>query len=287
MPHFNRRLIFLLVTIVMIVSLIGFSLKDRENLSWAEQFVMDTTGLVQAVFQKPAHFVAGFFESLEDIKNTYEQNKLLKEKMESFVLLETELLELKKENETLRQLINQEESLKDFTTIHASVITRNPDRWHEVITLNRGQVHGVEKDMAVMTSKGLIGKVKSVSQFTSKVQLLSALNRENKISSVVQGEEEVFGLIEGYDEERKELYLRKIPYGASIEISQRVITSGLGGVFPKGLLIGEISEIKEDEYGLTKMAYVKPLADFYVLDDVLIVKRTMVSPTDTSEEENQ
>ena len=80
MPHFflNKRLILLLVSIIILVALIGFSLKDRQSLTWSEQFVKDSVGWVQSIFHQPAQYVAGFFENVQDIKNTYEENKILK-----------------------------------------------------------------------------------------------------------------------------------------------------------------------------------------------------------------
>lgn len=274
MPQFflNKRLILLLVSIIILVALIGFSLKDRE-LTWPEQFIKDTTGFVQLIFHKPAQFVAGFFENVNDIRNTYKENKLLKARLEEYVALETQVQTLKKENERLRALLNKKESLRDFIPIQATVIGRNPDRWQETVIVNKGEQHGVKKDMAVITPEGLVGKVQHASQFTSTVQLLSALDQKNRISAYVQGNENVFGLIEGYDEKRRALLLKRIPFDAKIEKKQKVLTSGLGGVFPKGLLIGEVMQVVPDQYGLTKMVYVKPAANFYDIDDVIIVKR--------------
>lgn len=276
MPQFflNKRLILLLVSIIFLVALIGFSLKDRKELTWSEQFVKDTTGFVQLLFHKPAQLVAGFFENVQDMKNTYKENKLLKARLEEYVMLEAEVQTLKKENEELRAILNKKESLRDFISIQATVIGRNPDRWQETVIVNKGEQQGVKKDMAVITPAGLIGKIQHASQFTSTVQLLSAIDQQNRISAYVQGKEEnVFGLIEGYDRKREALLLKQIPFDAKIEKKQLVLTSGLGGVFPKGLLIGEVEEVVPDEYGLTKMAYVKPAANFYDVDDVIIVKR--------------
>ncbi|MBB5324566.1 rod shape-determining protein MreC [Anoxybacillus tepidamans] len=276
MPQFflNKRLILLLVSIIFLVALIGFSLKDRKELTWSEQFLKDTTGFVQFLFHKPAQLVAGFFENVQDMKNTYKENKLLKARLEEYVMLEAEVQTLKKENEELRAILNKKESLRDFISIQATVIGRNPDRWQETVIVNKGEQQGVKKDMAVITPAGLIGKIQLASQFTSTVQLLSAIDQQNRISAYVQGKEEnVFGLIEGYDRKREALLLKQIPFDAKIEKKQLVLTSGLGGVFPKGLLIGEVEEVVPDEYGLTKMAYVKPAANFYDVDDVIIVKR--------------
>lgn len=285
MPQFflNKRLILLLVSIIILVALIGFSLKDRE-LTWPEQFLKDTTGFVQLIFHKPAQLVAGFFENVNDIRNTYKENKLLKARLEEYVALETQVQSLKKENERLRALLNKKESLRDFIPIQATVIGRNPDRWQETIIVNRGEQHGVKKDMAVITPEGLVGKVQHASQFTSTVQLLSALDQKNRISAYVQGNENIFGLIEGYDEKRRALLLKRIPFDAKIEKKQKVLTSGLGGVFPKDLPIGEVMEVVPDQYGLTKMVYVKPLANFYDIDDVIIVKRKIDETLEEREE---
>ena len=86
MPQFflNKRLIILLVSIIVLVALIGISLKDRKSLSWPEQFIKDTVGVVERVFQKPANYVAGFFENVEDVKRTYEENKKLKAKLDIY-----------------------------------------------------------------------------------------------------------------------------------------------------------------------------------------------------------
>jgi rod shape-determining protein MreC len=286
MPQFflNKRLILLLVSIIFLVALIGFSLKDRKQLTWSEQFIKDTTGFVQFIFHKPAQLVAGFFENIQDIKNTYKENKLLKERLEEYVMLEAQVQTLKKENEELRAILKKKESLRDFIPIQATVIGRNPDRWQEIVIVNKGEQQGVKKDMAVITPEGLVGKVQHASQFTSTVQLLSALDQKNRISAYVQGKENVFGLIEGYDEKREALLLKQIPFDAKIEKKQKVLTSGLGGIFPKGLVIGEVMEVVPDEYGLTKVVYVKPAANFYDIDDVIIVKRKIDAAQEEKEE---
>lgn len=279
MPQFllNKRLLLLLVSIIVLVALIGYSLKDHKELSWPEQFVKDTTGWVQSIFHQPTQYIAGIFENIGDIKNTYEQNKQLKVHLDKYMSVETELQDLKKENEELRDILKKEESLRDFTSIQATIIARNPDHWHEYITLNKGKTDGVKEDMAVITAKGLIGKIKSTSQFTSTVLLLSALDRKNRISAVVQGKENVYGLIEGYDDEKDALMLKRIPSKAKIKVGRNVETSGLGGVFPEGLVIGKVIEVVPDEYGLTQMAYVKPAARFYDINNVMVVERTMIS----------
>lgn len=276
MPPFfsNKRLIVLLVSIILLVALIGYSMSDRRSLTWPEQFMKDSVGWVQSVFNKPAHYVAGLFEDINEMRNLYEENRILKAHLDDYAQIAVEVNVLRRQNENLKEALDIKESLFDHDLKPALVIHRSPDRWNEFVGVNKGEQHGVEVDMAVITSKGLVGKVRYVSQFTSTVQLLTDHDRTNRISAMVDAEDgEVYGFIEGYDEQTGALMLRKIEADAHIEVGQTVITSGLGGIFPKGLLIGEVMRVEADEYGLTKNAFIEPSASFHNLDYVLIIKR--------------
>lgn len=280
MPQFflNKRLIILLVSIIILVALIGFSLKQREELTWPEQFVKDTAGWAQTLVSRPAHYLAGFFENVKDLQNTYEENKELKSKLSELAQLKANVQSLKDENEKLRDILDKQEALSDFEPIQATVIGRNPDRWNELVIINKGSTSGVEANMSVITSSGLIGKVKNSRQFTATVQLLSSNDSTNRVSAEILGEQVYYGQIEGFDQERERLLLKRIPYEAKIEKGQIVQTSGLGGIFPSQLVIGTVEEVVPDEFGLTQTAYVKPGANFYDIEHVMVVKRTMTQP---------
>jgi rod shape-determining protein MreC len=281
-PQFflNKRLIVLLVSIILLVALIGISLKERQKLTWPEQFIKDTIGVAERVFEKPAHAVAGFFQNIKDIKLTYEENKVLKAKLDKYAELSSKVGELSKENEELRSILGKKETLRDYNPLQATIIGRNPDKWYDLVAIDKGAQQGVKKDMAIITEKGLIGKVKSVSQFTSTVELLSSLNRTNRISAFVQDDAAIFGLIEGYDKEKQALIFTKIPSDAKVKKDQIVVTSGLGGIFPRGLVIGTIVDVTPDDYGLTQTAYVKPAADLNDINNVMVARRSMLTAED-------
>ncbi len=273
MPQFflNKKLILLLISIIILVALIGFSLRDKENVSWPEQFVRDTTGFIQQIFHTPTQFVAGIFEDIGDLRDTYEENEKLKARLDEYLSLKAEVERLDKENEELREIAGVSDDLTAYSTIQATVIGRNPDRWQEVIIINKGKLDGIEKNMAVITAQGLIGKVKSSTQFASQVQLLSTSDPKNRISATIQGNNNVFGLIEGYDPDTKMLLMKKIDFDVKVKKGATVVSSGLGQVFPEGLPIGTVDKIEVDEYGLTQTAYVKPAADFYDISNVIVV----------------
>ncbi|OXT18956.1 rod shape-determining protein MreC [Bacillus sp. OG2] len=288
MPQFflNKRLIILLVSIIILVALIGFSLKEREKLSWAEQFVKDTASWAQTIVSRPASYVAGFFENVKDLQNTYEENKELKGRLDQLAMLEADVQRLKDENEKLQTILDKKGDLSKYKPIQATVIARNPDRWEETLIINKGEKDGLEKDMAVITAGGLIGKVKNTSPLSASVQLLSSTDPANRISAVIN--EKIYGTIEGYDTKKKLLLLKRIPYDAKVEKGEIVSTSGLGGVFPSGLPVGVVEEVVPDEFGLNQTAYVKPGADFYDIEHVMVAKLSMEKPDlDKLEEEEE
>lgn len=278
MPQFfNKKLLLLLVSIIVLVALIGFSLRDRAALSWPEQFLKDTSGWFINVFNKPVSGVTGLIENLSDLQNTYNENQKLKARLDEYVVLKSEVQDLKDENKNLREILKKVDDLRKYTPIHATVIGRNPDRWQELLTINKGTLNGVEKDMAVITARGLIGKVKTATKFTASIQLLSSVDATNRVSVYIQGDQKAFGLIEGYDQKKDQLLMKRIPYDKKIKKGSLVVTSGYGGVFPKGLSLGKVVDVKVDQYGLNQTAYLEPSTDFYDISDVMVVKRDMAS----------
>lgn len=274
--------------VILLVALISYSLRDRDNVNFAEQIIKDTVGAGQSVFSGPAHFVTGIFDNVDSLLNTYKENQHLKARLEEFASVQAEVTDLRSENDQLKEIVGKEADLRDYNPIQATVIARNPDQWEEKIILNRGVSDGVELDMAVLTAQGLIGKVSLVTKTTSTVELVSTQNPNYRVSAmVIGGEDGIFGLIEGFDAERRELLLKRIDAEVEIEVGQQVVSSGLGGIFPKGLIIGEITEITIDEFGLTQLAYVKPAADFTLLNHVMIADRDMPDGDEEAVEEEE
>lgn len=279
MPQFlsNKRLIFLLIGVILLVALISWTLSDRDKVSLPEQIIKDTVGLGQNIVAKPAGYVTGLINSVDDLLNTYDENKRLKSRLEEFGTLQAEVNELEVENKKLQKLLDKKTDLRIYDPIQANVIARNPDQWEEKLILNEGSSNGVKNNMAVLTSEGLVGKVVQTTPYTSEVELLSTNNTNYRVSATVSSKgKEARGLIEGYDAKRGELMLKRIDSKLKIKKGDKVTTSGLGGIFPKGILIGEVTKVTTDDFGLTKLAYVKPAADFQMIDHVIIAKRQAI-----------
>lgn len=277
----NRRLVILLSSVIIFVGLIGFSLKERASITVGESFIKDSIGYIQSMVSAPVYWLQGLYDSIQGLRNLYEENAYLKSQLENYVSDQILLEELKNENEQLNLILKAEKKMRDKKVFHATVIARNPDRWDKVLFINKGKSDGILEDMAVMTPDGLIGKVSQTSEYTAKVQLITGGGRTNRISAMIQGQKLLYGIIEGDVTEEGKLLLERIPVDGKVKEGMSVTTSGLGGIFPKGLNIGKVVSAYKDEHGLTQTVVVEPAADFYQIEEVMVIERQMTTPEES------
>ena len=235
---------------------------------------MEVVVSAQQVIHVPADFVVNIFANIRALVDAHKENQILKERLAQQRLLEYEVQALKKDNEELRRILEKTDSIRDYHPIQATVISRSPERWIEQVIINKGSEDGVKPNMAVITVDGMIGKIQSTSAKTSTVQLLSGFDQFNRISATIPRDEgnDVFGLIEEYDRKTNMLLFKIIEESdKNVERGDIVISSGKGGVFPEGLMIGTVQDVVPDQYGLTSTALVKPAANLYDIQHVIVV----------------
>lgn len=221
--------------------------------------------------------------------NTYEDNQRLKSQISSLEELEAQNEILQSENEELSALLDLQPSLVGKNVIASSVISRSPDTWLDSITIDVGSDSGVEENMSVMTESGLVGHVKEVSATSAKVQLLITENNQmtNVAVSIQTDDGIVSGILSDYDEKSQELILEQVPNDGEVKEGDTVTTSGLGGVSPEGLIIGEVTSTKSDNFGLSQSVKVKPAADFKDIRSVLVVMTLNENSNDSSSDSEE
>jgi len=268
----NKHLIIILLSLILLVIVMGISIGNRE-LTWPEKLVKDAVSWGQNIVSTPAKAIAGFFEDVRDFTIIFQENKSLKSSLNQYSQVVAELNQFKEENKRLKEMLDyKEQTVDQYLLTVAKVIARSPDNWNNTIVIDKGSMDGITRDLAVVSTKGFIGKVYSVSNFSSSVQLISDTEQNGFVFAAIQSEPLAYGVIEGYNKETNLLILKDIDLNAKIEPGQLVTTSNLGGMFPTGLIIGEIVQIEEGENGgLTKRAYIRPASDLYHLDEVFIV----------------
>lgn len=264
--------------IVLLFVIFSFTLKEDRNLNKFEWLVKDSVIAIERVVLYPFNYVVdkvGEFFELRDIREKYE---VLKNSLNRVDSIEAENKLLRKELEDMKEELNISHTLTEYEYLNATVISRNVSYWYNTFTIDKGSHNGVLVDMVVVNAQGLIGKVVSVTAFTSNVKLLSTNDKNNKISVLISNSDNTnyYGVINGYNYNDKSLIVEGISNTDHIEDGAYVYTSGLGGVFPRGILVGTVSSIITDEYDLSKIIKVKPSADFEDINYVAVLKRKSV-----------
>lgn len=266
----GRRFFIFLSIIILLLSAIHFTGDYRSRYTFAEDLLLAGLSPVQGFFSQLGWRTYRFFEVILDHNRLIEENKTLQQELAARDNLRYQLVELQKENYRLREMLDFKERVS-YELLPAQVIARDPSQWFETITISKGYIDGVKKDMAVVTSDGLVGNVAKVSRNSAQVLLLTDSRRA--VSALIQRTREpgTVGIVEGYPEEKGYLRMVNIPPEAKLQPGDTVISAGLGGVFPKGLIIGHLLETGSDQYGLLQQAIIKPAVDFNRLEEVFIV----------------
>lgn len=183
---------------------------------------------------------------------------------------ETNREELQKEITELKKLLNLNQNIAQYEVINATTTSRNKTYWFNTITIDKGTKSGIEKDMIVVTHDGLIGKIDSVTSITSVVKLITNNDINNKISVSVNGTN---GLIDGYIVKENLLTMTALNKFIDIKSGDKVITTGMGGIFPSGISVGIVSSIEVDEYDVGKIIKITPSVDLSNIRFVAVLKR--------------
>lgn len=276
----NKRMFVLMIGFILFIAVIGFSLSDRKELTWPEKFLRDTAAYVQQWFYKPAGYIAGFFEDIANLRTIYEENEQLRLTAAAYSRDKIRYNFIEKENIRLEEALRFTEAQKEmynYTYLIAQVVSVSNDANNRALTINLGSKNGIKPNMAVTTVDGLIGLISSVTPFTATVTPITELNEEsptfNSIAATILGREnESFGILSSYNKETARLTMTKIAETDKMAVTDTVITSGLGNVYPRGLVIGTVESMQVGDFGLTYTASVKLSASFDHLTEVFVVK---------------
>ncbi len=262
----KKYLRFALVGLLLFAALMiySYNLRHKESTSFFERSVLR----LSAPFQKALDNSREYFVDLKDhyiwlVDTAYENDRLKKENHR----LRGELLryeEIRLANERLRDLLNFVEET-GVEAVPAQVIAEDSTSWFRTVVIDKGLDAGVGEGMAVVVPEGVVGRVIRSSAGESRVLLVT--DASSAAASLVQ-RTRTRGVCRGRGERLAlEFALRQ----EDIQVDDRIITSGMGGVFPKGLLIGRVSSVERGRYGLFQTVGVEPVVDFSRLEEVLVL----------------
>lgn len=268
--------------LIVFITLMGFTLGPRASLSWPEKFVKDTVGFIQYVFYKPAGYVAGLFEDIGNLRSLQEENKELKIALAHYTRDKARFNTLEQENIRFKDDLKFTQTQKEKYNYEyriGQVSSVNNDPINRTLVIDRGSHDGVKVDMAVTSAEGLVGIVSQVSSFSSTVKLLTSMDAKDPnskaIAATVQGNENnTFGIVESYDMETNTFLMTKLEDSDPLNPLKEgdiIISSGIGGVFPKFMVIGTVKSRQPGEFGLTDTATIEPAANFADWKELFVV----------------
>lgn len=275
----NKKLFILLVGLILFIALMGYTLTNRTSLSWPEKVARDTVGFVQGVFYKPASYIAGFFENISNLGELHEENQELKLTAAQYMMQQASYNRLVQENKMLQKELKfttNQLAQNQFDLHVANVTSVDNDEDTGTIVVDLGSKDGVRKDMPVISLDGMVGIVSQTSNYHATVKLLTTLdpldpNSKAIAATAVGKENQSFGMVESYDKATGMLTMTQIKEDDPLKKGDTIVSSGSGGLFPKGMIIGKVVSRQVGDFGLTNTATIDPSADFKNWKEVFVV----------------
>lgn len=258
-------IVITIIILIIIVIISNIKIEDFSHVGGAlNSLVMPVQNGI-AYMKNKIHGNNTFFSDMATLK---EENKTLKEKNSELEKLLRELEIIKSENETLKEYVNLKDKYTEYTTIPGYVINKSTNNYNNILVINIGENDGVKIGMPVIADKGLVGHIISVTGSTAKIQTL--IDTSNAVSSVV-GTARDSVVVKGNLEKTDMLKATYIPTSATLLEGDKVETSGLGGIYPKGITIGTVKQIINTKNLTNRYALIEPAVNFDKLETVLVI----------------
>ncbi len=258
-------IIITILILIIIVILSNIKIKDVT-------YVENELGLLVMPIQNGLtylkNWISGNHTFFTNINNLQEENKELKKKNSELEQMLRELEIIKSENTTLKEYVNLKDKYTDYETKPAYVIQKDISNYGDTIIINIGSNDGIDVNMPVISDQGLVGHIISVTSTTAKVQTI--VDTASTISCVITTSRDMM-IARGTMEQDSMLKATFIPTQATILEGDKVETSGLGGIYPKGIHIGTIKKVVNTKNITDRYATIETAVDFAKLETVLVI----------------
>ena len=267
MGKFLKHIWLWLVLFGIAIFMLSSSHNSPSAWNSAESAIVDIISPLQKWSSSFYNTIESFWLSYFYLVDVHKENLALKEEINSLKKQNDQYYELEASNKRLRELINFSHNI-DYKVAAAQVIGREPTKRFDSIIIDKGHKDGISTDMPVVTYNGVVGRIVAVSNNYAKVLLLT--DRNSSIDALLQRTRER-GIIKG-DGRNKPYSFDYLEITADVMIGDRIITSGLEGLFPKGILIAHVTDINQNTHGsLFKEIFAQPTVDFSKLEEVLVI----------------
>jgi rod shape-determining protein MreC len=274
MPDLLKRLgaplivaILILMTITSMVIDRGPSAVDRSELPWWKAIVLEITAPIERVVSAPIDGAKRFFADYVDLLGVRADNRRLRKRIAEIESENLQFREALVSSGHLARIASMRDEI-EIPMLPAEVVGLDVAPWFRSILIDRGSQYGVEPGQPVITNDGVVGVVTATSKHAAKTMLL--LDRQSAADALVQ-RSRARGVLRGVGLDQLEFEF--VVRGADVVPGDEVVTSGLGGVYPKGLRLGRVTELRDAGGRLTRIAVIEPAVDLGQLEQVFVMLR--------------
>ena len=270
---FRRYHLFIFIILLLLLALVLMSLraKQRKGVEFFDALLMEVCSPLQKASTLVIKTIQGTFHRYVFLVNLEKENRMLKQKVAELQGESHQMKEMQLANERLKQLLQFREK-NSPPMIGAEVIGQDPSSWFKSVTVDKGERDGVKKGMAVISPAGVIGQILKTAPHYATVLLITDYN--SAVDSIVQ-RTRAKAIVEGKGENRCQLkYLLRTE---EVAVGDAVVTSGLGGNFPKGLMVGEVKKVDKKGHGVFQFAELVPSVDMTRLEEVFVIMEPLPS----------
>ncbi len=260
-------IIGIIITIIILIFVVIFS-NGENNATFIENVASKLVMPVQNGLTYLKNKISGNDTFFTDINNLKEENEQLKARNSELEQSLRELENIKTENETLKEYLNLTEKYGEYKTIPAYIINKDISNYTKTIVINVGTDDGIKENMTVIADQGLVGHVVSVTNSTAKVQTI--IDTGSSVSCMMSATEESI-VCKGTLDSHNELKAMYIPTDYNMIQGDSVETSGLGGIYPKGIHIGTVKKVENTQNITDRYAVIETAVDFDKLSTVLVI----------------
>lgn len=275
----NKKLLSVCIVVIALFTVIGgsVSLRNKRNTPLVIQSLgNDIVAVGARVVDFPIGIISGGFNNVNELLNTQNENNYLKSRVSELEQTKARNSSLEAENKQLKSALKLKKTLTDFDQVNASVISRSPDSWTDILVINKGTTSGIRKNMAVMSGGGVIGRIVEADAASAKVELITTTDKSaNRFAVEAQATngKKVHGIITVIGD--KTLAFTQAVDSKKLKQGTRIYTSGMGGNSPKGLLVGTVAATTHDSFGLSDLIKVNPAGELNDPTTVTVIKRAV------------
>ncbi|HEY5524096.1 MAG TPA: rod shape-determining protein MreC [Clostridium sp.] len=265
----NKLTVTIIVLSVAFLGLIIFTFsRDTKGLEGTAGDALNPLQRIAYTVNSGAKDFVDFFLNFSAVK---EENKEVTKENKELQSELTQKSDLQSENERLRALLDFKEQRNNYNYITTNIIGISGGGIIDGYAVDKGTNDGIEKGMVVIAANGLVGKVSKVESNWSIVQAI--INENIKVGVMVEGTSTITGILAGYKDNSNDNLVKvsNLPIDSTIKVGDKIITSGVGLLYPKEIQVGEVLSVEEDKVSVMKTAVVKPTVDFNKLEELFIV----------------